>query len=83
MLKNLLVAAAAAAFLLAPAAEAKDAKPAKAMGAKRASKAHHCVKNGAEIKTSDKTAPAGRPIRREKTCKKEGGEWAFVEAQTK
>lgn len=75
MLKNLLVAAAAI-VLLAPAAEAK-AKPAKSP---KPSTAHHCVKDGAEIKTSEKTAPAGRKIKRKKTCAKEGGEWALVAA---
>jgi hypothetical protein len=78
-MKNLLIASISALALLASGnAFAKGDKVVKTKGG-HVSKAHQCTKDGAEIKTSDKyKGGAGKTIRREKTCKAEGGEWTAV-----
>jgi hypothetical protein len=85
-MKNLLIASLSALALLASGnAFAKGDKPVKTKSG-HLSKAHQCTKDGAEIKTSDKykgKGGAGQTIRREKTCKAEGGEWTPVNAPAK
>ena len=65
MMKSVIAAAALA--LLSFSAEAKTAK-------KHKSTAHTCMKDGAEAKTAE-----GKSIRREKTCKKNGGTWEMAD----
>jgi len=80
MFKELLMAAAGVALLASAPVEAK--KHAKAKG-KRPSTAHVCVQKDSdppkEILTTEHKAPAGRKIKRHKTCEdKEGGTWMLV-----
>jgi hypothetical protein len=73
MLRNVVMAAAALALLAGTGARAEKKT-------KHPSKAHHCMKDGAEIKTTKASGgKEGRTIKRSKTCAKEGGAWELVE----